>query len=477
LLKFWNMLDTSASPQRTVYVLGKDGVLYCRPEAAFVAKDNTPWQRVADLGPYHTSIAVDCGYIYAVNEELGVDFQCVKGANRGRWAFLAAGYVVDVASTSGTIYGCGRGVAGDPVYKHHRGGGSYPWDACSGGKVRSISVDPCGKNIFGIGADDWVYTQPLAEMTCHSRWAKTYRAGGVIISFAILGEGEALGVRQDQLWYLRDGHLNGEWALEESAPSLGVGLLSVSVSDGEVPCSTTEVQRRIPASVSKPIIAQASAVAEKPAVKCEEKVPSRTDLKNDCSDSLSVCKSDAQQKVESNPTPLTSAPPDEVTSQTRSAPRAVESLAPERGARCKQSVQSERYSKVVGKCNITAVSRGYLDIDVGNVIEVLHVGAENSDERGWLYGRALESSREGWIARSAVDPERRTPLFVKTAKQAMVSPLQGYLGVTNGDPVEVLYLGDQGDEQGWIYGRVLSTLREGWLPRSVVFDEAVEPLD
>jgi len=86
-------------------------------------------------------------------------------------------------------------------------------------------------------------------------------------------------------------------------------------------------------------------------------------------------------------------------------------------------------------------------------------------------------STRGWIARSAVDPERRTPLFVKTAKQAIVSPLQGYLGVTNGDPVEVLYLGDQGDEQGWIYGRVLSTLREGWLPRSVVFDEAVEPLD
>merc|ERR1712187_491703 len=69
---------------------------------------------------------------------------------------------------------------------------------------------------------------------------------------------------------------------------------------------------------------------------------------------------------------------------------------------------------------------------------------------------------------------------VAMARNDVTSSAQGYLGVREGDRVEVMYVGDDDimEERGWLYGRCLrhdgQSKQEGWLASSNVCRAPIE---
>lgn len=51
----------------------------------------------------------------------------------------------------------------------------------------------------------------------------------------------------------------------------------------------------------------------------------------------------------------------------------------------------------------------------------------------------------------------------------------GYLSLTRGDAVELLYLGAGSEEQGWAYGREVSSGAKGWFPQGALRSEGAAP--
>ena len=116
--------------------------------------------------------------------------------------------------------------------------------------------------------------------------------------------------------------------------------------------------------------------------------------------------------------------------------------------------------------------QGYLNLKAGERVEVLHVGAE--EERGWLYGLSAERGTKGWLRLENVQPGEvasaengRGGLPSSTGAaigeavvcrswESWADQGAGYMSLVEGDRVEVLYVGTDGDERGWVYGRRLA---------------------
>jgi len=162
---------------------------------------------------------------------------------------------------------------------------------------------------------------------------------------------------------------------------------------------------------------------------------------------------------------------------------------------------------------------GYLSVSRGDVIRVLYIGSL-PDEVGWLYARRQEDGVQGWLPCDALDsdstnrsrvpclnpplPEKEDGDNCSPRKETrsssslpvvcgesnagdhlaeVVEVLQtwssdgqgGYLDLSIGDRVRILYIGCGGNECGWVYG-ALPDGRAGWFPGSAAPPPAREPL-
>lgn len=470
-------MSARPSQVRTAYVLVEDGTLFARPVTAFASgsKDNVAWERIANIGVNHKSIAIDCGYLYAINETAGVDFQWVKNASAEQWDYLARGHVSSIAASGGHIYGVGSADGGDRIYRLVKGGEDAkgtPWERCSGGRLLSIAINDVLGYIYGIGGNDWIYRQPLREMSCDTKWQWECRAGEMT-EFAMLAEGEALGVRNGRLWHVRP---EGDWELEASSNTLNVNVVSVCVADRD--CSIPRAPQRPPPRWTQPEQVSPAPITrgKKLTVRFHESPRER---------SPSVEKSRSGQSI---PGSIAWAVLQETVSAEYSAKhnepekRTIEHVDPADFAPPQTEPEHEQEPAddgvdLGGFCHVVmrdlllfAPGSGYMSVEVGSRIEVLYVGSDDLDsERGWLYGRS-RTNREGWFPKESVEPEPMASLTTMPAKRPVMYPQAGYLRVAVGDEIQVLDATESMYEGGWLYGRVLATLREGWFSREILWE-------
>lgn len=175
---------SDASCNSVAYALCADGQLYMRfVETRAALAESVPevifheWIRVADLGCRHRSIAIDCGYIYGLNEDMGVDVQSLAGASSDGWANLARGYTVSIAVYGGTVYGVGTMEGGDRVFRLTQTAAARwgrPWQCTSKGRCRSIAIE--GGHLYALGVNDTVYRQLVDNLSETSSWEKAFQA-------------------------------------------------------------------------------------------------------------------------------------------------------------------------------------------------------------------------------------------------------------------------------------------------------------
>eukprot|EP00401_Gymnodinium_catenatum_P005267 CAMPEP_0117464348 /NCGR_PEP_ID=MMETSP0784-20121206/4053_1 /TAXON_ID=39447 /ORGANISM="" /LENGTH=524 /DNA_ID=CAMNT_0005258201 /DNA_START=82 /DNA_END=1656 /DNA_ORIENTATION=+ len=140
----------------------------------------------------------------------------------------------------------------------------------------------------------------------------------------------------------------------------------------------------------------------------------------------------------------------------------------------------------VAPWDLESKGHGYLALQEGECVKVLHAGSElDVEERGWLFGRA--GDRRGWLPRTAVLPRvvgentveipppvrsvpapGPEPLGATVALTFVQSSHQGYLALVAGEDVLVDYLGSElnEDERNWLYGRAAAG--SGWFPQAAV---------
>ena len=115
---------------------------------------------------------------------------------------------------------------------------------------------------------------------------------------------------------------------------------------------------------------------------------------------------------------------------------------------------------------------GYLETWTGDILIVLYVGSRGT-EKGWLYAQRHAVGKSNHVADNAGwVPASVTRTTVK--KAVPVASESGYLTpLSIGDTVEVLYVGNKLDEEGWIFAR--RTVRRscndanaGWLKANVL---------
>mmetsp|Transcript_74408 Transcript_74408/g.206605 ORF Transcript_74408/g.206605 Transcript_74408/m.206605 type:complete len:515 (+) Transcript_74408:80-1624(+) len=197
----------------SVLALVEDGGLFARPTD--LCNGASPgWEQVANVGAHIQSVAVHGDRIFGVNENAAVDSQAVGGACAPYWSRHTRGRVVDLAIHDGTLYGSGVGRNGGPVYRW--AGYAQGWQQVSNGRAYAIAADDT--MLYCIGNDGWAYQQLFTELSPTSKWRRAFDAQG-ITSFAVLGGGRVLGVREGQVVALDlyGGKGQNAWCVEPMA--------------------------------------------------------------------------------------------------------------------------------------------------------------------------------------------------------------------------------------------------------------------
>mmetsp|Transcript_985 Transcript_985/g.1860 ORF Transcript_985/g.1860 Transcript_985/m.1860 type:complete len:880 (-) Transcript_985:77-2716(-) len=235
---------------RTAFALGTDGGIYVLVPAA------NKWELLVEVGTNYRSIAVDCGYLYGVNEDLGVDVQSLKGARPDGWKQLARGYVVSIAVCGGTVFGVGQGPGGcGHAYCFSRTGRTKrsPWELSASGRCRVLAS--ADDRLYALGADSWIYWQPLQGLSTDTRWSR-FRppCDENQDSLAVLGNDHFLGTSNGMVWQ-NNGSQSG-WSL---CPATGLpsGVVAVTAASGD-PCLFLEPIRRAVVTVDKKCPADAT---------------------------------------------------------------------------------------------------------------------------------------------------------------------------------------------------------------------------
>jgi len=540
-----------------VYLLCADGVLYVQQrDGEGRGCGGGTWERIGDVGLRHKSIAVDCNYLYGVNEDLGIDFQFLADPSRERWVSLAMGRVVAVGVSRGTVYGVGEREGGDRLYRLARTAdatwGPSPWERASKGRCCTLAV--YGDTVYTVGTNDWIYRQQLMGLSEDSSWEKAFPAGGVTRSLAILGGGAALGVVDGRLWCYSPS--SKAWSLEQeeqpaaarvavaSAPSLrpppeaAAGRRSTvagGASGGPWPGIAGDggrQQRLDGACLHDP---STLSVKELKRLACVAGTTPPVDLIEKSELVTWFCEAVPQQLWQKSlPTPARAPSIErrcgmvgELGMGSIGVGAGVDVAADPGGdsgaanekvrGRCDAlgaGVGVVLGDRVMARCFVHADAEGYLQLEVGAEVDVLHVGSEDDDSEGWFFGGAA-NGEQGWVPCKAVLPTEsldrsettntqwtrgdiacatvdclQTPMGEQGRMEARVLTAvpaagTGYLALeVVGALVLIEYTGSSATgDAGWMFGRAATVLADdrddsdcgvygsccrGWFPESAV---------
>ena len=126
---------------------------------------------------------------------------------------------------------------------------------------------------------------------------------------------------------------------------------------------------------------------------------------------------------------------------------------------------------------------GYLALNIGDRVDVLHFEFESDGDAAWVFARdSQHHGRRGWLSAWALKQPtphckdwlrlNATLRIRRDAPMNLMPPEYGYLRAYAGDRVAILYIGsDASSDVGWLYGS--SGPSVGWLGAGAV--EPVEP--
>mmetsp|Transcript_168495 Transcript_168495/g.298629 ORF Transcript_168495/g.298629 Transcript_168495/m.298629 type:complete len:448 (+) Transcript_168495:60-1403(+) len=115
--------------------------------------------------------------------------------------------------------------------------------------------------------------------------------------------------------------------------------------------------------------------------------------------------------------------------------------------------------RLEASADISSVGEGYLNLHLGDKLNVLYRGSVATGDQGWLYGTSPTSKKSGWFAEANAWLDDN--LMVASKDKTAVG--QGYLSLHRGERLKVLYMGTVASgDQGWLYGTSLTSGESGW---------------
>jgi len=520
-----------ASCNTVAFALCSDGQLYMRHMdiCGVTAEGSAPevrsyeWTPVAQIGCEHKGIAVDCGYIYGLNADMGVDVQTLSGASSDRWTNLARGYTVSIAVQGGTVFGLGTAAGGDRVYRLTQTATARwgrPWQCTSKGRSRSIAIE--GGHVYTLGVNDYVYRQPIDGMSETSKWEKAFHVPSGVsgscssgdckvfngensemqpssVSFAVFGGGCApLAVFDGCVWRLVCS--GGDRVGWEREPAAGLPLGSVAITaapSAEMPTSGL----RKGAALAYNVALECQNSGSKASALDEAKISRGVygiikDLPKELLENPEVAQKIAQaeallrevftearnRELQSSPEVASPAPvlitetgpepPDQATDKMdrEAAEPHVEDLAKLSVKELKHRIAGAGVALPVGlteKAELVAMLHATRCEKAAQNSEQVCVSAVPEEPAAAVAADAADRAVESGDKAALIQP-----LVIGAIAQVMhaVDPvdMSGYLALSKGTHIKLLHVGkeDNASESGWVYAEVVGTGEIGWLRAS-----------
>ena len=165
----------------------------------------------------------------------GMEIQQLRGATGRGWTPHSRSHIADIAAWKGSVYGVGMKKDGDYIYRFS----GQHWERTSKGTCCALAIG--GTCIYASGqkckGDQWVYKQPLENLSLNSKWEKAFRVHehlkSCLTSITVLPSSSgakslALGIGSGCVW--RFWREEQQWMPEPPNASLRCAAFSISAA-------------------------------------------------------------------------------------------------------------------------------------------------------------------------------------------------------------------------------------------------------